>query len=182
MIQKGNIQEAGFKCQKCGYYSPLGEGLIVKQNFVLCDICNKFFPNNKEENEEYVKEKIDWQVLETFRRHYKGNNMKEGMIETAKKGNIVSRPAFGYKMEDGKLVPADNKEEVREIYEEFVNGSSLNEISRIHNLSVNGIKKILKNFTYIGKVKFDNQILKGNHESIISPELFNRAQRRFEKS
>jgi hypothetical protein len=57
---------------------------------------------------------------------------------------------------------------------------SLNKIAQLHNMSVNGIKKILKNFTYIGKIKFDNQILQGNHPAIIPTELFNDVQRKFE--
>ena len=43
-----------------------------------------------------------------------------------------------------------------------------------------GIKKILRNFTYIGKVKFSGQILQGKHEAIISPELFNKVQNKLE--
>ena len=47
---------------------------------------------------------------------------------------------------------------------------------------MNGIKKILKNFSYLGKVKFAGNILAGKHTALISSELFNRVQSRFEKT
>lgn len=183
--KKTYLEKSGFKCQKCGYYSPLGESLEAAGEFVLCPVCFRFAPpiNNAPLLKRYVLEKIDGSLLETFRKfnQTRKNSMKQGMIASARKGRIVSRPAFGYKMENGLLVPAGNKDMVREIFEAFADGASLNQIARAKSLSVNGIKKILKNFTYIGKVKFDSQILQGNHEPIILPELFNRVQKRFDK-
>jgi len=58
---------------------------------------------------------------------------------------------------------------------------SLNKLAKKYNFSVNGIKKILKNFTYIGKVKFSGQIIDGEHEPIISPTLFNKVQNKLEE-
>jgi hypothetical protein len=45
---------------------------------------------------------------------------------------------------------------------------------------VNGVKKILKNFSYLGKIRFDNQVSQGTHTSLITPELFNEVQRLFD--
>jgi len=112
----------------------------------------------------------------------RGEIQKKGMILRASEGNIVSRIPFGYSIENGKLVPAENHREIEEIYEEFLKGEmSLRKISEKHKLSVNGLKKILKNFTYIGKVKFNNQIFPGLHEPIISSTLFNHVQNKLEK-
>ena len=112
----------------------------------------------------------------------RGETQKKGMIARASKGNVVSRIPFGYAMENRKLVPAGNFREVEEIFEEFLKGEmSLRKISAKHKFSVNGLKKILKNFTYIGKVKFNNQIYNGNHEPIISSTLFNHVQNRLEE-
>lgn len=109
-------------------------------------------------------------------------NQKLGMIKKATIGKHVSRPAFGYKLKNKNLIPAENKEEIREIFEEFLNKEiTLTKLSKKHSLSVNGLKKILKNFTYVGKVKFDGQIHEGHHESIISPTLFNQVQNKLEK-
>jgi len=112
----------------------------------------------------------------------RGEIQKQGMINKASKGNLMSRPAFGYKIENNKLIPAQNSEEVREIFEEFLNEKiPLSQLAKKHNLSVNGLKKILTNFTYIGKIKFNNQIHDGNHEPIISSTLFNHVQNKLEK-
>src|SRR3990170_620478 len=102
---------------------------------------------------------------------------KQGMDKKASKGSIMSRPAFGYKLQDGKTIPAENSREVEDIFEEFLRENiSLSQLAENHKFSVNGLKKILKNFTYIGKVKFNNQIYPGNHEPIISTTLFNHVQ------
>lgn len=109
-------------------------------------------------------------------------NPKEGMIKKATKGNLVSRAPFGYKVEDKKLVPAENFGEVEEIFEQFLTENiSLTKLAQKHNFSVNGLKKILTNFTYIGKIKFNNQIHEGNHQPIISSTLFNHVQNKLEK-
>ena len=109
-------------------------------------------------------------------------NQKKGMIEKASKGNLMARPAFGYNILNGNLVPAQNFREVEEIFEEFLNTNiSLRKLSEKHNFSVNGLKKILSNFTYIGKIKFDNNIHGGNHQPIISSTLFNHVQNKLER-
>jgi site-specific DNA recombinase len=109
-------------------------------------------------------------------------NQKQGMIKKASQGNLMSRAPFGYKIIDGKLVPAENFREIEEIFEEFLNEDiSLRALSEKHNLSVNGLKKILTNFTYIGKIKFNNQVHEGSHQPIVSSTLFNHVQNKLEK-
>lgn len=110
------------------------------------------------------------------------NNQKQGMMKEAIKGNLMSRAPFGYKIQDGKLIPAENFKEIEEMFEEFLNEKvSLRKISEKHKLSVNGLKKILKNFTYIGKIKFNNQIFEGKHQSLVSSTLFNHVQNKLER-
>lgn len=108
-------------------------------------------------------------------------NQKNSMIKKASQGNLMSRAPFGYKILEGKLIPAENFREVEEIFEKFLNENfSLRTLSEKHNLSVNGLKKILKNFTYIGKIKFNNQIHEGTHQPIVSSTLFNHVQNKLE--
>ena len=128
----------------------------------------------RKENEELKKE---IEKLKSFR-----INQKEGMIKKATEGNLMSRAPFGYNIENGKLIPAENYREIEEIFEEFLNEKiSLRQLSEKHHLSVNGLKKILKNFTYIGKIKFNNQIHEGNHHPIVSSTLFNHVQDKLER-
>ena len=128
----------------------------------------------KKENEELKKEieKLKFQRI----------NQKNSMIKKATQGNLMSRVPFGYKISEGKLIPAQNYQEVEEIFEEFLNNKiSLRQLAKKHNLSVNGLKKILKNFTYLGKIKFNNQIHEGTHQPIVSSTLFNHVQNKLER-
>ncbi len=186
--KKELLKQADFKCAKCGYYSPMGSSLEVNKehNTVLCSVCNTFAPEEQNKFNSYLNEKVEWQTLETFRNsgmnRASHNPHKQGMIARSKLGKLVARPPFGYKVKHGELiVDEEDSENVLLIFKEFADGKSLNQLSKTYNLSVNGIKKILKNFSYLGKVKFDNQINQGSHKPLVSSELFNRVQSRFEK-
>ena len=169
------------KCKKCGYDSKNNR---KKFDSFLCEICFSFSPDEKTVFDKYVTEKIAAAVLETFRPYCKilKEKQKQGMIQKAAKGNLMSRVPFGYKIFEGKLIPAESFKEIEEIFEEFLNeGKSLRNLAKKHSLSVNGLKKILKNFTYIGKIKFNNQIYDGGHQPLISTTLFNHVQNKLEK-
>lgn len=128
----------------------------------------------KRENEELKKQA---EALKQLR-----ENQKKGMINKASKGNVMSRIPFGYKIEQGKLIPAENFREVEEIFEKFlITNISLTKLANEHKFSVNGLKKILTNFTYIGKVKFNNQIFNGSHQPLLSSTLFNHVQNKLER-
>lgn len=180
------LKQTNFKCLKCGYYSPLGEGLEINKehNRVLCNICNSFAPSDESDFEKYLSETLEWQHLETFRRFgankISHGSQKQSMLAKSKQGKLMTRPPFGYRVENGNLMPNEDAENVRLIFQEFSEGKSLNQISQTYSLSVNGIKKILKNFSYLGKIKFAGNIVPSSHSPIISAELFNRVQSKFE--
>lgn len=135
----------------------------------------------KKENEE-LKRQVQELKEKLNNLTSRGENQKKGMERKAMQGSLMSRVPFGYKLERKKLIPAENFKEIEEIFELFLNEKiSLRKIAEKHKFSVNGLKKILKNFTYIGKVKFNNQIYNGNHEPIISSTLFNHVQDKLEK-
>tara|TARA_Y100000310_G_scaffold304770_1_gene344262 strand:- start:1738 stop:2277 length:540 start_codon:yes stop_codon:yes gene_type:complete len=168
------------ECVKCGDDS---EDNKTKFGLFLCNVCHTFAPNTPDELDKYIEEKVDADGLNPFRKYakFKGQTQKEGMIKKAVGGNVMSRAPFGYKIENKQLVPALNSQEVEEIFEEFLNTTqNLTQLSKKHNFSVNGLKKILTNFTYIGKIKFNNQIHEGNHQPIISSTLFNHVQKKLE--
>ena len=176
--QKSN-EKPDKKCIKCG-----SSATRKKFDKDLCNVCHHFAPDDEKHFKEYSDEKINGKLLDTFRKYSitSGIRQKKGMVQKASKGELMSRAPFGYKTENGKLVPAENYREVEEIFEDFLNNTiSLRQLAKKHSLSVNGLKKILKNYTYIGKIKFNNQIHEGNHQAILSSTLFNHVQNKLER-
>jgi len=167
------------KCEKCGYESEKNKKI---EETHLCSICRHFAPE-KEKLSDYVSEKVDWKTLESFRKFHQQDKNISAMRKKAKTGEVVSRAAFGYNIVNKKMIPDEEKKLIiQKIFLTFLNEEiSLNKLANQFNFSVNGLKKILKNFTYIGKIKFDGQILEGKHEPIILPELFNKVQNKLDK-
>ncbi len=170
------------KCAKCGHESEEN-----KQKFSLyfCSVCYTFAPNTPEELDEYIQIPIKKQEIEPYRKYalFRGDVQKKGMIEKSQKGKHMSRVPFGYKRNSkGELVLAENNHEIIEIFEEFLEEDmNLRKLAAKHNLSVNGLKKILRNFAYIGKVKFDKEIHSASHPQIIQATLFNHVQDKLDK-
>ena len=167
-------------CVKCGYIGDINK----KFGLLFCNVCYKFCPNDPEEVDKYIEEKINGDHLNSFRKYSKtrGQEQKKGMISKASKGKVMSRAPFGYTVKNKNLIPAQNSDEVQEIFEGFLQkGMTLNKLAKKHKLSVNGLKKILSNFAYIGKIKFNNQIYAGTHKPIIDAILFNKVQDKLEK-
>ena len=92
-------------------------------------------------------------------------------------GNLVTKAPLGYQVIDKQLVPKEDSYIVQEIYQTFLNQDiSLTQLAKKYNLSVNGLKKVLTNQTYLGKLKFAGQVVQGKHHPLISQELFNKVQ------
>lgn len=145
-------------------------------------MTNQEIQKLKKENEQLRQEIKELKSRLNENSNSRGEIQKQGMIKKASSGKIMARPAFGYKLENGKLIPAENFKEVEEMFEEFLKENiSLTKLAEKHNFSVNGLKKILKNFTYIGKIKFNNTVHNGNHQPIISSTLFNHVQNKLER-
>lgn len=186
-----------FKCKKCGF-KGMSDNLevhhvkmkvdggedVIANLITLCSICHYYAPDDEGDLDQYLKEKIDGEVLDTFRKSQKSisKRTKKGMSLRSQKGNIVTRAPFGYKIENKKLVPADDSYLVQEIYQDFLNkNDSLTKLAKKYSFSVNGLKKVLTNQTYLGKIKFDGQIHAGSHQPLISSTLFNHVQNKLEK-
>lgn len=117
-----------------------------------------------------------------FERNVTGERTKFSMDKRARDGFLVSRAPFGYKIEDKKLIPKEDSYTVQEIFQDFLNTkTSLTQLAKKYELSVNGLKKVLTNQTYLGKIKFDGQTHKGSHQPLISSTLFNHVQNKLEK-
>ena len=104
-----------------------------------------------------------------------------GMGQKAKEGRFITKAPRGYSLVNKKLIMHDQEaEQVRKIFEEFLNSDiSLTQLAKKHEMTTSGIKKLLKNTTYLGKVKFAGQESKGQHKPLIEEELFKSVQEKF---
>lgn len=170
------------QCKKCNYISKMNK---IKFDEILCEFCYHFSPDDSENFLKYISEKTDWKSLQTYRKQNKlfRNKQKSGMILKAKKGFVMSRAPFGYKISNGKLLPdTENSKIVEELFLEFRDSEiSLNRLSKKYGFSVNGLKKILRNYSYLGKVNFDKEIHSSEHLPLISATLFNQVQDKLER-
>ncbi|MFH1174523.1 MAG: recombinase family protein [archaeon] len=90
-------------------------------------------------------------------------------------GEALSRAPLGYKYVNKKLVVhEENAEKVREIFAMWAQGISYKEIAAKYGLPISTLYTIIKNPTYIGKVKYKDTFYKGSFKPIIDEELFNR--------
>ena len=121
-------------------------------------------------------------AMAEFERNVTGERTMFAMDKKARDGEPITRAPFGYKMVDKKLVPKEDSYVVQEMFQDFLNKEiSLTKLSKEHGLSVNGLKKVLTNQTYLGKIKFDGQTHQGTHQTLISSTLFNHVQNKLEK-
>src|SRR3989344_7980914 len=130
--------------------------------------------NLQKENEELKKE------LEKLRNLRQ--NQKKGMSNKASNGSPVTRAPWGYKYENKELVPSEHSQQVEELFQDFLSQKiSLTKLAKKYDFSVNGLKKILTNFTYVGKVRFAGEMHQGSHQQLVSSTLFNHVQNKMEK-
>ena len=182
-----------FSCQKCGFRNINGEELEIHHinpkvfnglNEItnlstLCSICHKHAPDTEKEFKKYLLEKIDSKILNTFRKsdYSISKKTKTGMVNAFKTGRHIAKSPKGYKLIDKLLVPDGNEETISKIFQEFLDSDiSLTQLAKKNNMTPAGMKKLLKNITYLGKIKFGGEISDGTHKPIISPSLFNKVQ------
>lgn len=118
-----------------------------------------------------------------FERNIIGDRTKFGMERKAKEGGFITKAPKGYKLENKKLlIEEKSAEQVKSIFQEFLDTDiSLTQLAKKYSMSTSGIKKLLQNITYIGKIKFSDKKMNGNHDSIIENEMFNKTQEKLQK-
>jgi site-specific DNA recombinase len=113
-----------------------------------------------------------------FERNIIGDRTKFGMERKAKEGGFKTKAPQGYKLVDKQLLINENEvENVKKIFNEFLNNEiSLTQLGKRFGMTTTGIKKLLQNTTYLGKVRFANKESDGNHSPIIDKQLFEQVQ------
>lgn len=130
--------------------------------------------------------------------------VRRGMAERASRGGTMSASPFGYKNENGTLVPhPENAKALQRIFSLFLEGMPYRQIAEEMNdlgyrLRRGGrfegrvVKYTLLNPVYIGKIRFsptgsgnyfsanadDEIIAQGHHEPLIDEETFQKVQER----
>ncbi|MEK6827364.1 MAG: recombinase family protein [Nanoarchaeota archaeon] len=113
-----------------------------------------------------------------FERNIIGDRTIFTMERKAKEGGFITRAPKGYKLINKKLmIDEEESKKVKEIFEELLKSDiSLTQLAKKNNLTTSGIIKLLRNTTYLGKVKFANKETDGQHEPLIEKELFDKVQ------
>lgn len=145
-------------------------------------------------------------LIEAMDEYYSINlseEVKRGMTEKHRRGELQATPAYGYRVEDNILVPVEPEATyVKEIYRRFLDGQGtygiakwLNSIgARTHrgNTFANRtVEYMIRNPVYIGKLRWnpkhrtreyyhdpDVVIVDSSHEPLIENDIWEAAQRR----
>ena len=197
-LRKAILTRDNFSCQKCNFKDDTSEelelhhikpkvsgGLNEFQNLItLCSICHNYAPDSEKNFILYINEKIDGYLLNTFRHslHSISKKTKQGMANQFIKGKHLTKAPKGYKLVDKQLVPDENGEAIPKIFQEFLDTDiSLTQLAKKNNMTTVGIKKLLQNTTYLGKVKFASQESNGKHKPLVSATLFNNIQNKLKQ-
>jgi len=147
---------------------------------------------------------IEW--MDEFYSIRLSEEVKRSMEVNARRGKLQATPSFGYRVEDGKLIPEpEEAATVQRIFNSFVAGKGLYPIAReLNSLGIRThrgnpfenrtIEYILRNPVYIGKLRwnpagrtrrdfFNENIIvaDSDHEPLVSVELWEAAQQRLDE-
>lgn len=104
-----------------------------------------------------------------------------GMQERVKTGLWMGGDSvpfgYDYNKELGILVPNEHAEDVREIFDLYIQGYSTTRLAKMFDVAGDRhITQILDRVTYLGKILYNGEIFDGKHEAIIDEQTFEKAQ------
>jgi len=161
------------------------EDKLKKNNITVISITEKIDNSPSGFFQKLIMQGLaEWRLL-NLAQHVK----KSQRYMVAEKGLNHGASVYGYNMIDKKLViNEDEARIIKLIYEKYLSGVGIQKIIRYlldNNIYTRKgkifeaptIRRILKNPKYIGKLQYNNEIYKGEHQAIISKEIFGRVQR-----
>lgn len=100
-----------------------------------------------------------------------------------KSGQVANRAPLGYSYKGKKLViHEENAQKVKEIFNMWACGVNYKAISEEFGIPISSLYEIVKNPTYIGKIRYKGKLYKGLHTAIINKELFYQINKKSESS
>ena len=145
-------------------------------------------------------------MIEAMDEYYSINlaeDVKRGMEEKHRRGELQSTPSFGYSAQDGVLVPKEPEASyVREMFSRFLSGQGFYSIARwLNDLGVKThrgsafenrtVEYILRNPVYIGKLRWNPAgrsrrnyndpnilVVDGKHQPLVDADTWNSVQDR----
>lgn len=137
-------------------------------------------------------------MIEAMDEYYSINlseEVKRGMTEKASRGGLVSGPPLGYKAVNGEaVIDPDTAPIVQKMFNDYLNGKTASKIAEWLNLEIgyrtrNGtmvcrrtVTRILKNPFYIGMIIWGDISVRGQHEPLISKDVFDGVQERIKSN
>ena len=121
-----------------------------------------------------------YNILGSFAQFYREQlteNVRMGMQQAVRQGKWVNRPKTGYDLVDGELVPNEMAPVVRRIFTLRAEGQSQGKIADATGIKYSTVLSILGSRIYLGEVQMNGEWFPGNHEAIVTPEVFAAAHR-----
>ena len=149
---------------------------------------------------------IEW--MDEFYSIRLSGEVKRGMDEKLRRGEVVSGPSFGYSMENKSYVPNEQADIVRKVYRDYLAGKGYTEICReLNALGIKSqrgnrvdnryVKYMLQNPVYIGKIRWSTAgridyvynpndsekavLVDGHFEPIIDLDTWEKVQNKLER-
>ena len=232
-------EKSGTKTEnRSGFQRLIQDALDHKVDYILCKSVSRFgrdlvktqhylkILHGNGVDVHFEKEKLDTadpscsmmlSFLSTIAQdesHSISENVKWGYRERFKRGeyNLGNNRILGYDCVDGKLVPNENADGVKVIYQLYLDGKSVEEIRRLlvdfgvvtrngRPLSHHNILYILQNETYRGdkllqkqppkdfltkkpdvRANYKSYYLENDHEAIVEPEVWDAVQEKIKQN
>ena len=155
-------------------------------------LVDQDFPNN-------AQGRLATNMLAVFAKYYSDNlreEVRKGQAQKARQGGTPFGAPHGYVQDRGKVptLDPDRRQELLRIFEEAAHGYSLDALRerafergyrysrKTARIPRSTLHQILVNPYYQGEVHFRGNVFQGNHEPLVSRELFRRVQQALTRS